>query len=202
MKKRRRRHKRRRRAPRFGFSIRLMELDDLSQVYDLGQRVFRAEEWPTLYRSWDEYEIVELFATEGDFCLVAETEHRVVGFALGTLMEKYRSAWRYGWLLWLGISPRFRGRGIAARLVNRLSEVFIKHGARIMLVDTDAENKRALRFFQKQGFGNELMHVYLSKNFEVHPGYRRQRASRRRSKSLRQRRVLGSRMARGRKSRR
>jgi ribosomal protein S18 acetylase RimI-like enzyme len=189
------RRKRRRRAPQFGFSIREMELDDLPEVFALGQRLFRAEKLPTLYRSWDEYEIVELFASEGDFCFVAETEHRIVGFALGCLMEKYRSPWRYGWLLWLGVSPRFRGGGIAARLLNHLSDRFTEHGARIMLVDTDAENKAALHFFRKQGFGSDLMHVYLSKNFEEH----KRRVRRKHVKSLRRRRVLGSRLARGRK---
>jgi ribosomal protein S18 acetylase RimI-like enzyme len=117
-------------------------------------------------------------------------------------MEKYGSPWRYGWLLWLGIGRRHRGRGIAARLLNRLAELFIEHGARIMLVDTDAGNEQALAFFRKQGFANDLMHVYLSKNFEEHPSYIQLRAQKKRIRSLRRRRVLGSRLARGKKSKR
>ena len=179
-----------------------MTLDDLPEVFALGQQLFTAEKWPTLYRSWDQYEIVELFDSDGEFCLVAETEHRIVGFALGTLMEKHGSPWRYGWLLWLGISQRHRGRGIAARLLNRLTDLFIEHGARIMLVDTDAGNEQALKFFRKQGFGNDLMHVYLSKNFEEHPSYIELRARRKRIRSLRRRRLVGSRVARGKRSKR
>jgi ribosomal protein S18 acetylase RimI-like enzyme len=140
--------------------------------------------------------------SDGEFCLVAKTERHIVGFALGTLMEKYGSAWRYGWLLWLGISQRYRGRGIAARLLNRLADLFIQHGARIMLVDTDAANDGAIKFFRKQGFGNDLMHVYLSKNFGEHPSYIELRARKKRIQSLRRRRLLGSRVARGRKSKR
>ena len=185
-----------------GYAIREMALNDLPEVFALGQRLFTAEKWPTLYRSWDQYEILELFGSDGEFCLVAETEHRIVGFALGTLMEKYGSPWRYGWLLWLGISQRYRGRGIAARLLNRLAELFIEHGARIMLVDTDAGNEQALAFFRKQGFANDLLHVYLSKNFEEHPSYIQLRAQKKRIRSLRRRRVLGSRLARGKKSKR
>jgi ribosomal protein S18 acetylase RimI-like enzyme len=185
-----------------GYAIREMALKDLPEVFALGLRLFTAERWPTLYRSWDQYEIVELFGSDGEFCLVAETEHRIVGFALGTLMEKYGSPWRYGWLLWLGISQRYRGRGIAARLLNRLADLFIEHGARIMLVDTDAANEQALKFFRKQGFGNDLMHVYLSKNFEEHPSYIELRARKKRIRSLRRRRLLGSRVARGKKSQR
>jgi ribosomal protein S18 acetylase RimI-like enzyme len=184
------------------YAIREMEIQDLAEVFALGQRLFTAEKWPTLYRSWDQYEVVQLFDSDGEFCLVAETERRIVGFALGTLMEKYGNPWRYGWLLWLGISPRYRGRGIAARLLNRLSDLFIQHGARIMLVDTDAENERALHFFRDQGFGNDLMHVYLSRNFAEHPSYRELQARKKRIRSLRRRRLLGSRVVRGKKSKR
>jgi ribosomal protein S18 acetylase RimI-like enzyme len=187
-------------APDTSYAIREMALQDLQEVFALGERLFTAEKWPTLYRSWDQYEIVELFDSDGEFCLVAETEHHIVGFALGTLMEKYGSPWRYGWLLWLGISQRYRGRGIAARLLNRLAELFIHHGARIMLVDTDAGNERALHFFREQGFGNDLMHVYLSRNFAEHPSYLELQARKKRTRSLRRRRLLGSRVVRGRKT--
>ncbi len=185
-----------------GYAIREMALPDLPQVFALGRRLFTAEKWPTLYRSWDEYEIVELFDSDGEFCLVAETGRHIVGFALGTLMEKYGSPWRYGWLLWLGISQRHRGRGIAARLLNRLADLFIHHGARIMLVDTDAANEQAIHFFRAQGFGNDLMHVYLSRNFAEHPSYLQLQARKRRIRSLRRRRLLGSRVVRGKKSKR
>jgi ribosomal protein S18 acetylase RimI-like enzyme len=184
------------------YAIREMVLDDLPEVFALGQRLFTAEKWPTLYRSWDQYEVVELFDSDGEFCLVAETEHRIVGFALGTLMEKHANPWRYGWLLWLGISQRYRGRGIAARLLNRLAELFIEHGARIMLADTDAANEQAIKFFRKQEFGNDLMHVYLSRNFDEHPSYIERQARIKRIRSLRRRRLLGSRLARGKKSKR
>lgn len=163
-------------------SIREMELDDLSAVFALGERLFTAEKWPTLYRTWDEYELVEIFASEGELCLVAENEEdRIIGFALGTLMEKYRSAWTYGWLLWLGVDPDFKGRGVGSRLANRLTEIFIDNGARIMLVDTDANNDPALRFFRNQGFNKEHQHIYLSKNLEGHPKYVERRARRKKT---------------------
>jgi len=40
-----------------------------------------------------------------------------------------------------------------------------------MLVDTDAGNHNALAFFRKNGFGQEIRHVYLSHNLENHPKY-------------------------------
>ena len=95
----------------------------------------------------------------------------IVGFALGAIMKKPRSAWRYGWVEWLGVAPRFKRRGVASRLLARLTEMFIARDVRIMLVDTDVENHDALAFFRKQGFDQELRHVYLSLNLENHPRY-------------------------------
>lgn len=150
-----------------------MQLSDIPAVFELGQRLFTAEEWPTLYRSWDDHEIALLYNTDNETCLVAVARNpeRIVGFALGRIMEKPRSAWKYGWLLWLGIAPEFKRRGMANRLVNQLTTIFIENDARIMLVDTDKENHGAVRFFRKQGFGQEVWHVYLSKNLENHPKY-------------------------------
>jgi len=178
--------------------IREMRLEDMPAVFDIGQRLFTAEKWPTLYRAWDEYEITELFGTDGEFCLVAESESgRVVGFALGTLMQKPRSAWRYGWLLWLGVAPRYAGHGIGARMVHQLTKRFIRHDARMMLVDTDEANAEALEFFRSQGFGHEVRHIYLSKNFENLPGYRQWRAAMRRALRRRGARMLISQVVRG-----
>jgi ribosomal protein S18 acetylase RimI-like enzyme len=55
---------------------------------------------------------------------------------MGTLIEKRRSAWKYGYLMWVGISPRYKRRGLGTRLTERLTERFIDHGARILIVDT------------------------------------------------------------------
>jgi len=156
--------------------IREMTFNDLRAVFELGTRLFTPERWPTLYRAWDEYEIVQLFGSDGEFCLVAEVEGRIVGFALGTMMKKPRSSWRYGWLLWLGVSRRMKHRGIGTRLMNQLTERFIDAGARMMLVDTDDENHDALALFRKLGFGDEMKHVYLSKNLVSHPSYRRRKS--------------------------
>ena len=163
--------KRRRAKPLPPVEIREMELRDAAQVFELGQRLFTAEEWPSLYRSWDDHEIAQLFSTEAETCLVAEADGKIVGFALGRVMEKPRNAWRYGWLLWLGIEPRFKRSGVGTRLVNQLKGLFIDRDARIMLVDTAAKNHSALGFFRRSGFGQEIRHVYLSQNLENDPRY-------------------------------
>ena len=54
--------------------IREMTIDDLSEVFHLGENLFTSEYSPSMYRTWDEYEITTLFNSDNDLCLVAELE--------------------------------------------------------------------------------------------------------------------------------
>ncbi len=152
-----------------------MEIGDLAHVYSLGKLLFTAEKWQTLYRTWDEYELAALFAADGDLCYVAESGTRIVGFAVGTILEKRGSAWTYGHLLWLGVECGNGRRGVARKLLERVTQDFIEGGARILLVDTASDNEAALAFFQKAGFGHQEGHVYLSKNLTEDPEYKAHR---------------------------
>ncbi|MFH1059405.1 MAG: GNAT family N-acetyltransferase [Pseudomonadota bacterium] len=81
-------------------------------------------------------------------------------------MEKSHSAWKYGYLVWLGVRPGLQRHGVAARLFRALRELLIEQGARILLVDTEADNLPALHFFRKQGFGSPQEHIFLSQNLD------------------------------------
>lgn len=156
--------------------IREMRIEDIPAVFALGELVFTAEDSPTLYRTWDEYEVVDLFSSDGDTCLVAERDGRMVGFTLGTVINKRKSAWSYGYLIWIAVDPELKGAGVGRMLVEELRDVFIELGARMMLVDTDAEKHDALAFFERMGFGNRVEHVYLSQNLTTRPEYHRIRS--------------------------
>ncbi|MDH4218631.1 MAG: GNAT family N-acetyltransferase [Candidatus Aminicenantes bacterium] len=161
-----------------GIEIREMVLDDLPSVFALGEQLFTAEKWPNLYRTWDEFELLSTFSTDKELCLVAEKNEKIVGFILGSLIEKPRSAWVYGYMEWIGVDPEVKSRGIGTKLLNKLTDLFIKHRARMMLVDTELENQDALLFFKKMGFGNETKHIFLSRNLTSHPDYLKRKAER------------------------
>lgn len=144
--------------------IREMEIDDIAPVFHLGETLFKADEAPTNYRTWDPYEVTSLFNSDTEFCLVAEDEDTLVGFALGTTITKNHSAWKYGYLIWLGVCREYQRSRVAEKLFNRFKELVLKDGSRILMVDTSAENKQAIRFFSKMGFGAPLPHVYLTMN--------------------------------------
>ena len=159
-----------------GVSIREIEIDDLPAIFHLGEKLFTAQKVPTLHRTWDEYEVVSLFQNDSSFCFVAETEaEKIIGFALGTVIEKSHS-WTYGYLIWLGIDPDHQHTGVSQKLFRAFRTAAVEEGARIIMVDTEAGNENALRFFRKLGFNHTRHHVYLSMNVDQE---RRRRGDRR-----------------------
>ena len=146
--------------------IRVATIDDLAAIFHLGEQVFTARAVTNLYRTWDEYEVTHLFNSEPEHILVAEAEERVVGFAMGTVIKKARSAWNYGYLLWLGVDSDFSRRQIGSLLFDRFRDVMEEEGIRMLMVDTQADNDPAIRFFQNKGFENPTDHVYMTLNLE------------------------------------
>lgn len=150
--------------------IRQARIDDLAPIFHLGEQVFTSQGYSNLYRTWDEYEVTTLFNVEPDYLFVATDEDQVVGFAMGTTIEKARSAWKYGYLVWMGVEPEYRRRGVASRLFERFREQMVETGVRMLLVDTQADNKPALEFFVEKGFENPIEHVYMTMQLQKDDG--------------------------------
>lgn len=144
--------------------VREMIIDDLSEVFHIGEEVFTAEYSKNLYRTWDEYEITTLFNTDSELCLVAESGDKLLGFALGTTVKKHHSPWKYGYLVWLGVRKNIQKGQIGTRLFREIKRRMKEQGVRMIIIDTSADNEPAIRFFQKQGFGHIQEHVYMNLN--------------------------------------
>lgn len=152
------------RKKKFEFTVREMTIDDISPVFHLGEQLFTSRNVPNLYRYWDEYEVLGAYYDDPEYCFVAEHDDRLAGFILGTTIQKRRSAWKYGYLVWMGVSPKMQGKGVGERLFDWFLEAMLEGGARMILMDTEADNTQALKFFNKLGFGKPEDHVYLSLN--------------------------------------
>jgi ribosomal protein S18 acetylase RimI-like enzyme len=146
------------------FRIREMAIDDFPEVFHIGEEVFTAEYSQSLYRTWDEYEITTLFNSDSELCLVAEAGEKILGFALGTTVNKHNSPWKYGYLVWLGVRRDIQQGGVGSGLFKELKHRMKEQGVRMMIIDTSADNQPAIRFFQKQGFDDVQEHVYMSLN--------------------------------------
>ncbi|MBP0000914.1 MAG: GNAT family N-acetyltransferase [Cyanobacteria bacterium SID2] len=149
--------------------IREMGIDDIAPIFHLGEKLFSNDLYPTLYRTWDEWEVTGAYNTDSDLCLVGEVESQFAGFILGTVVEKKSNV--YSYIRWLGVKPDFHRLGIAGKLVDRFIERTIGQGADTVLMDTDPSNEAAIKFFTSKGFGNPRQHVYLSLNLSEHEYY-------------------------------
>ncbi|MFH7320178.1 GNAT family N-acetyltransferase [Desulfurivibrio sp. D14AmB] len=146
--------------------IRPMGVDDLAEVFHIGELIFTAEYSPSLYRTWDEYEVISMFNSDSELCLVAESGDRIVGFALGTTVDKHHSAWKYGYLVWLGVCPKAQKLRVGQNLFKEMKRRMRAQGVRMIIVDTDADNRAGIDFFTKLGFGNIQEHVYMTLNLD------------------------------------
>ncbi len=126
--------------------IRIMTIDDLATVFHIGELLFTSEYSSSMYRTWDEYEITTLFNSDSELCIVAELDGKVIGFALGTTVEKQKSAWKYGYLVWIGTLPGLQKCGAGKKLFTEIKARMIDQGVRMMIIDTDADNEAGIHF--------------------------------------------------------
>ena len=148
-------------------NIRQMEVDDISPVYHLGEALFTSEKLPILYRTWDPSEVTEHFSADLEYCMVAEADEKIVGFVLATTIDKEGTAWKkYGYLSWIGVDRAFQRTNLGNRLYRRLEDKMKEDGARMILCDTEANNKGAISFFKEMGFTKRRQHVWLAKTFK------------------------------------
>jgi len=144
--------------------IRELMIDDFPEVFHIGEEIFTAEYSQSLYRTWDEYEITTLFNSDNELCLVAEAGGKILGFALGTTVEKHNSPWKYGYLVWLGVRKDTQKEQAGNRLFNEIKRRMKEQGARMIFIDTSADNHAAISFFEKMGFNDTREHVFMSLN--------------------------------------
>lgn len=182
-------------------TIRPMEIHDLHSVWMMGERIF-PQSSPNLFHFWDQHLVLQSYLSDPDFCLVATIpvnghgshgdssvpkakrrkkneqkrsakneeipqdqdgiQEQVIGFCFGTTIEKPRSRWKYGYLVWLGTSPDYQGLGVASELYTSMKELFVSDHCSILMIDTQSSNAPAIEFFRKKGFGQDEKHVYLS----------------------------------------
>jgi ribosomal protein S18 acetylase RimI-like enzyme len=148
-----------------GIKIREMSIDDVADVFHLGEKLFTFSIFPNLFRTWDEFEVIDFFSSETEFCLVATRREKIVGFLLSTIIEK-RSSRKYGYLVWFGVDETVRRKGVASKLFDKMKRIMEKNGVKMIIIDTQADNREALEFFEKKGFSSPQDHIYLSLNID------------------------------------
>jgi len=141
-----------------------MRVEDIPRVYRLGRLLFRNLELTALYRTWDAHEVTSNFNQDPKLSLVAEAQNgRIVGFALGTIYEREGEGWKYGQVLWMGVSPRYQRVGVGSRLYQEMERRMHREGVRMLFVDVADSNVAAIDFFKRMGYGRPQSEVWMSK---------------------------------------
>jgi ribosomal protein S18 acetylase RimI-like enzyme len=144
-------------------SIRPMTMKDIAPVYHLGNAIFTASEFPNMYRTWDDFAVVESFEGSPEFCFVAESsKQEIIGFLLGHTMTKFNVGTR-GYIQWVAVLTPYRRHGVATRLLQSFTNVAKDENVSFLLADTPADNLPAIQMFQKAGLCSQTDHVYLTR---------------------------------------
>jgi ribosomal protein S18 acetylase RimI-like enzyme len=165
-KKVKKRSRRRKKKPQV--EIRQMVLEDLSKVWHLGEKIFTPSSLQFTYRTWNVDELLSLFNSDPELCLVADDAYskKIVGFAIGTILKRPFSPWTYGYFLWAGVKKMRQRGGVGRRLYRELEKRFKEKGVRIVIVDVESNNLAGIRFIKKLRFKEAQTYVWYSKNLE------------------------------------
>jgi ribosomal protein S18 acetylase RimI-like enzyme len=147
-------------------AIRRYEKSDGVAVLQLSQK----------YASWDatptEADIDGFYSSEPDFFLVAELNKEIVGFVCGResgnvpdeVLRKWKAT-KIGSVEVLVVEERYRRKGIATMLLNRLFEVFVERGIDTVTLSVPADERGAKELYDRLGF--ETRGYFMKKKFQL-----------------------------------
>jgi GNAT superfamily N-acetyltransferase len=96
------------------------------------------------------------------FCLIAESDHRVVGYAAYTFCFSTWSAGRYLDMDCLYLEAEYRGFGIGEKIIRQLQGIAAIKGCIEMQWQTPSFNERAIRFYKRIGAtGKDKVRFFL-----------------------------------------
>jgi ribosomal-protein-alanine N-acetyltransferase len=118
--------------------IRILQLDDLDAIERIEQRAY-----PT---PWSRSMFASELAKPTSVCLGAFEGSRLVGYMINA---RYVDAWH---VMNVAVDPRYRQRGIATALIERLFEVTGDDERRGYTLEVRVSNTDAIHLYRKLGF--------------------------------------------------
>ncbi|NYV73527.1 GNAT family N-acetyltransferase [Streptomyces sp. UH6] len=131
-----------------GLEIVPLRLTHVDAVLDLGRRVFDVAAMP--YTSWSLSSVAAHWDAQPDACWVATDDTGLLGFVLGSLSYDRREDW--GYLEWIALEERARGRGVASALVEHCCDALFTAGASRVITDVESGNEASAAMMRRNGF--------------------------------------------------
>lgn len=147
-------------------NFREANLDDLSQLLDLEQRVIEVERpfnssiktEKTTY-----YDIEGLILDSDSHLIVTEDADQIIatGYAQIRRSKESRNHETHSYFGFMYVSPNFRRKGISQALVGQLISWSKSKGAQAVYLDVYMENTSAIKAYEKVGFEPSLLEMKL-----------------------------------------
>ena len=134
-----------------GIVIRKMELEDIPAVFKLGYSAYikeKGNEKAYAYSYWTLTGISKIIEEYPELAFVATLRKKVIGFVLGH--PSYDHLTDVGYLEWIAIDKKYRGKGYAQELANVLIDVYREKGYKKLVTDIQGDNIPSLNLFKKK----------------------------------------------------
>ncbi|MEU5424837.1 GNAT family N-acetyltransferase [Streptomyces olivoreticuli] len=125
-----------------------MQLSHLDGVLNLGYRAYDVDAMP--YTSWSLSTVAVHWDAQPEACWVAVDGEGLIGFVLGSLSYDEREDW--GYLEWIALDERARGKGVASVLVERCCDALFAAGASRIITDVESSNQASAAMMRRNGF--------------------------------------------------
>lgn len=132
-----------------GINIRKAEKADAHRLADIAYRAWESGIYPLLTNKPGAREAEQRRLSQA----VAETLGRIIvaevdGISVGWCSRSARRAY----IPFLFVMPELQGHGIGSMLLQRMESMLELEGAERVQLETPADNVRAVRFYEKQGY--------------------------------------------------
>lgn len=132
-----------------GFKIRKAEPREVEALAEIGYTAWERDLLPFFkdspeFRRGEQRRIRQAVRDQLDRIIVAETSVAVVGWCSRSFRRSY--------VPYLFVMPAMQNQGIGTQLLRRMESILELEGADRVVLDTLADNVRAVRFYEHQGY--------------------------------------------------
>jgi ribosomal-protein-alanine N-acetyltransferase len=115
----------------------------LDKLYEIEMECFERE-------AFTKQQIAHLLTDYNSVSLVAKVNGEIIGFIIGIIYLERNSP--TGHILTIDISPIYRRKGIAQKLLQEIEKIFKEKGVKACRLEVREDNIAALRLYQKFGY--------------------------------------------------
>ena len=130
-----------------GISIREMEDGDIAHICRIQETITKKK----APKSWAR-DVQEHIAKNKRECLTATEGGKVVGFIIGNIKTLEYGLEKSGWIVTLGVDPKYMGRGVGKALGEKLLAHFKNEGCGEVYTSVVWDSTDLLAFFKSLGF--------------------------------------------------